>query len=103
MKKIYFSIDNGKAVNPYSILPPYYTLVKNGVVKEIYLCFSVSNISENGSEWVKEQLLHEKELWKEKPNLKKSLTKLVRQPSLWLKDTNHEESSYDRFIFIRFY
>jgi hypothetical protein len=104
MKKIHFSVSNGEVVNPYSVLPPYYALTSKGIVKEIYMCFSVSNIAKHGQEWVQEQIAKELNVWVEyNPNLKMSLNKLVRQPKLWFKDTNHIEQSYDRFIFIRFY
>jgi hypothetical protein len=103
MKKIHFSVMNGRIVEPFSSLPPYYALVSKGVVKEIYTCFSVSNITQNGQEWVQKQLSEELKVWEDyNPELKKTLNKLVRKPKYWFKETNHIEQSYDRFIFIRF-
>jgi hypothetical protein len=103
MKKLHFNVSNGEVVNPYSVLPPYYTLISKGMIKEIYMCFSVSNIANNGQNWVQEQVEKELKIWEEyNSNLKKSLNKLVRSPKYWLKETNHTEQSYDRFIFIRF-
>lgn len=104
MKKIHFNVSNGTVVEPYSVLPPYYALTSKGKVKEIYMCFSVSNIAANSQEWVNKQLKNELEVWEEiNPDLKRSLSTLIKKPKFWLKETNHDEQSYDRFIFIRFY
>ena len=104
MKKIYFNVVNGEVVEPFTSLPTYCAIVQKGLVTEIHACFSVQNIIKGGQGWVKEQVQNQAEIWKEhNPDLKKSLNRFVRQPKYWFKDTNHIESSYDRFIFIRFY
>lgn len=103
MKKIYFNLQNGAVVDPPESLPAYYALVSKGKVKEVYACFSVNNIQNYDSDWVKNSLADKLERWDEwNPNLIKLLHVYVNQPRFWFKDTNHIEKSYDRFIYIRF-
>lgn len=104
VKKIYFNLSNGTVVNHYSSLPPYYALVSKGKVKEIYACFSVSNIATHGYDWLQERLDREVKIWDEyNPDLKNQLNRHVRKSEFWFKDTNFVEQNYNRFIYIRFY
>lgn len=103
MKRIYFDLDNGRVRDPYAIFPKYMAIVSKGKVKELYTCFRIQNIPDKGGQrWVSEQLEEEKWAWENLDNLKDTLNSYIKHPKHWFKEQNHEESTFDRFTYIRF-
>jgi len=98
-KKIYFHIDNGTVIAPFTALPAYCAITKGLKILEIRECYSAANIERNGELWALKEKLKSKEAWSNYRWLMPSL-KTFHRINFFNKFPDYEKELAPRFIYV---
>lgn len=102
MKIMYFNVENGECVKPFTMLPAYRAYITGSKIHMIEACFNVGNISRNGYEWFLDEVEKDFNSWdKTHPHLMKSLKKLALKESIkyLFKHSNYKVTNH-RFPYV---
>lgn len=102
MRVMYFNIDNGACVKPFTVLPAYRAYVTGSKIHMIEACFNVGNITGNGYEWFLNQVEKDFNNWDfQHPYLMRSLKNLAMRESFkYLFKYSNFQATNHRFPYV---